>query len=146
MNEKDKEAFEKWNNDSSSLSSEQVRMFREMNEQERIKFALEQGWQAACEYKQKEIDELEKEQVRHIDILKDEFGTIIKSLQAENEKLRDCAKFYADTGSWYAVQASDYSTISGIISQYDIYEPWGEQGISVGGRRAKEVLKELEGK
>jgi uncharacterized tellurite resistance protein B-like protein len=56
MNDNDQEAFEKWNNDSSSLSSEQVRMFREMNEQERIKFALEQGWQAACDYKQKELE------------------------------------------------------------------------------------------
>jgi hypothetical protein len=55
MNDKDKEAFEKW--------------FDKVE----IKWDLEEAWQAACEYKQKEIDKL----------------------QAENAKLEKCIRLFA---------------------------------------------------
>lgn len=64
----------------------------------------------------------------------------------EFDLLEERQEFYADAGSWDAVEASDTSIISGVIADSDIYSPWGEQGISVGGKMAKEVLKELEDK
>lgn len=39
--------FEEWVSDSSNLTSEEVKKFREMNEQERIRFALANGFKAA---------------------------------------------------------------------------------------------------
>jgi len=50
MKDTDRKAFEEWIINSSSISSEQVKMFQNMTERERIAFALEQGWQAALEY------------------------------------------------------------------------------------------------
>ena len=148
MNEKDKEAFEKW--------WDEVPMGHKITHHPFNYTNL--AWQAACEYKQKEIDELEKEQVRHIDILKDELGTIIKDrewevnyltnmckkLQAENAKLRECVEFYADTNNWNTKNGECDTYIEGVITGDDLYSPWGDQGIDVGGKRAREVLKELD--
>lgn len=120
MNDKDKEAFDRWNNDSGILPSEQLRIFFGMSEQERIKFALEQAWQAACEYKQQGIDELknvaywayEKDGIvtRHISIadvqkLQAEVleykeaarseAALVNELQSENVKLREALVYIA---------------------------------------------------
>lgn len=53
MNDKDKEAFEKWI-DSDVLSQDESALFKNMSEQERVVFVTERTWQAACEYKDKE--------------------------------------------------------------------------------------------
>lgn len=135
MNDNDKEAFNKY------ICSHDQGILQHSDDTD-IDVA-ERAWQAACEYKQKEINEIELREAKTNRGFV-ELASKFCSLRSENEKLRNCAEFYADTGSWEAVQASDDSTVSGVISQDDIYEPWGEQGISVGGRRAKEVLKELD--
>ena len=152
MNDQDKEAFDRWKNDSGILPSEQLRIFFEMNEQERIKFALEQAWQAACDYKQKEIDKLETDLAkanaeaeswkRHHAAL----DKVCKVYKEENAKLRECVQFYADTNNWDAADGIHDSIISGVITGADHYEPWEETGIAVGGKHAIECLKELDKK
>ena len=72
MNDKDKEAFEKW--------------FKTWNRAEFPSLCME-TWQAACEYKQKEIDDKYTEDITYLD-------EKIKKLQAENAKLRECVEFY----------------------------------------------------
>jgi len=89
MNDKDKEAFDKWI-DSDVLSHDETNRFKNMSEQERVVFVTERTWQAACEYKQKEIDEL----TSVLDFKKE---TTVE-LQAENKKLREALEFYADGG------------------------------------------------
>lgn len=108
MNDKDKEAFEKaWldstvedyrglGNGKTSIASIAVTSKRR---------AAEMLWQAACDYKQKEIDarksELDYAARVLIDVQADKLemrGTIQK-LQAENAKLREVVKFYANAGS-----------------------------------------------
>jgi hypothetical protein len=64
MIEKDKEAFEKWLEVAYSPTSSQA------------------AWQAACEYKQKEIDILKNHDISG-------YKEGIDCLQAENKKLRD---------------------------------------------------------
>lgn len=49
--------FVGWLNNSSSLTSEQVKKFREMNEQERIGFALSEGFTAGKLSSMKELQE-----------------------------------------------------------------------------------------
>ena len=68
---------------------------------------------------------------------------VIEINQAENAILRECAEFYADTGSWYAVECSDTSIVSGVILESDCYETWEKTEISVGGKRARQCLREL---
>jgi hypothetical protein len=57
MNDKDKEAFENWI-DNDVLSHDENNRFKNMSEQERVVFVTERTWQAACEYKDKEIGDL----------------------------------------------------------------------------------------
>lgn len=89
MNEKDKEAFEEWFN-------------CDLPELPKLHDAYERHiWQAACEYKQKEIDEL-KDQIDHQDSLIFELDQNVqvfmektKALQAENTKLREALAYIA---------------------------------------------------
>jgi hypothetical protein len=81
MNEKDKEeAFDKW--------------FSKMDNAENLlhfEYYLHIAWQTACEYKQKEIDELIKDNKFQADVMCD-MGEIVlenKKLEAENKKLRE---------------------------------------------------------
>ena len=99
-------------------------------------------WQVACEYKQKEIDELqaENENLRERIFMK---SILVDSLKAENAKLRECVEFYADTNNWDAADGVHDSIISGVITGADHYEPWGNTGIAVGGKLARQTLKEL---
>lgn len=133
MNDKDKEAFEKW------YSKETSDVLWEDSNGDEI---VIKSWQAACEYKQKEIDELKNvthwtvEQdgrvTRHISIAE------IEKLQAENAKLRECVEFYADKKSW------DRGVCIGDGQFEHIGD--GPNCNYFGGKRARQVLKELGGK
>jgi FtsZ-binding cell division protein ZapB len=80
MNDKDKEAFERFVNDD-DLSQMEIKLFRVMSEEQKIMFCSERTWQAACEYKEKQnTDLIMKLQMR------------IESLIAENAKLFEEAK------------------------------------------------------
>lgn len=133
MSEQDKEAFNEWFKDAWDID------FDDYDFRHRIQV---KAWQAACLHKQKKIEELEKEQVRHIDILKDEFGTIIKSLQAENAKLRECVEFYADEDNWHLSDSCHADSIS-LDSEELLDHP---DFASLGGKRARQCLKELDEK
>lgn len=65
----------------------------------------------------------------------------IQKLEEENKKLRDALEFYANQKSWYGlsndrdtVELSDCEPAESIIH---------EKGIMLGGRRARQVLKEV---
>jgi hypothetical protein len=93
MNDKDKEEFDKW------YSEEYAEILWSHSTGDEVVVIT---WQAACEYKQKEVDELKNitswtvEQdgkvTRHLSICD------IEKLQAENKKLREALEFYAVNG------------------------------------------------
>jgi hypothetical protein len=94
MNDKDKEAFEKWELD----------YFGKNDNCPHYMLHIKNTWQAACEYKQREITLLENEisyLEETIDDFMDEPDIEIKRLQAENKKLREALGFYAD--NWFAL-------------------------------------------
>lgn len=87
MNDKDKEEYDKWLKDNFSKLIDQGNKggLAKMNDD------LTQCWQAACEYKQKEIDSID------CYIERDEK---IKKLQAENAKLVDALRDIEDYGEY----------------------------------------------
>jgi hypothetical protein len=70
----------------------------------------------------------------------------LRSLQAENKKLREALDFYAKTESWNAVDCDplykSVSIIEGVIDHSDIEDTSNGTEIRYGGRRAREALKE----
>jgi hypothetical protein len=85
MNDKDKEAFEKWI-DNDVLSQDETALFKNMSEQERVVFVTERTWQAACEYMKDEVehrDDLIYELEQNYLVEKENK----EKLQAENKKL-----------------------------------------------------------
>jgi len=101
-----------------------------------------------CEYKQKEIDEL-KDQIDHQDSLIFELDQNVqvfmektKSLQAENAKLRKCVEFYSNTDNW--LEEKDRNNLYTIIKE-DASDDYCDY-LRFGGKRARQVLKELEEK
>lgn len=87
-------------------------------------YIAREAWQAACEYKQKEIDELKKEK-DYLCQKMENMRFIYKDsekLQIENAKLRECVEFYAKIRHTIKVKGSI------------VYSP----------ERAKQCLKELE--
>ena len=62
MNDKDKEAFEKWCTEKFNIAPELVEEFKHTFIH-KLRHT-EEAWQSACEYKQKEIDELEAENAK----------------------------------------------------------------------------------
>jgi hypothetical protein len=78
MNDKDKEAFEWWLENTSS-TQEEIEAYEAMSEKERVMFCMNYTWQAACEYKQEEINEL----------------------QAENKKLREALNRISEIGYYH---------------------------------------------
>lgn len=142
MNDKDKEAFEKW----------WMEGFKGMSDMEVIKYVNVgkqtslHGWQAACEYKQKEIDELEESLATRLaksyiagkdlsKIIQKNLTNEVKKLQAENAKLRECLKFYAEP--W------ERGELDGelLVRKLESYDSFVEVHY-----KARQVLKELEGK
>lgn len=79
MNDKDKEAFDKW--------------FKTTYLKDDLDWVAESAWQAACEYKQKELEQ--KLQDFEADWIK--MRDIAEKLQAENEKLMLIAEYYANS-------------------------------------------------
>lgn len=110
MNDKDKEAFEKW---ISSLDW----LFCSPVIKPSVLIDMKTSWQASCEYKQKEIDELQAEN-SELKLLIKQYEKIVKDrqdelnylvnkideLQSENEDLKqklsevwkEAEKFYLD--------------------------------------------------
>lgn len=98
MKNEDKEAFDKWH-------------YENISNPPTINDLISKAWSDACEYKQKDIDDL----------------------LAENAKLRECVEFYAHG---YATEIDDSS---------NAYFDNGHIRLS-SGKRARQVLKELEDK
>ena len=124
MNDKDKESFNKWH-------------YQNISNPPTLNDLIQKAWSDACEYKQKEIDEIKNvtywtvEQdgkvTRHISISE------IEKLQAENAKLRKCVEFYSVNGLSKATVGTKIDTK--LTHQFYI-----------NGEYARQVLKELEGK
>lgn len=123
MNDKDKEAFKEWGADQDGDSP-------------LLKGAAYEAWQAACEYKDKSL--INGTRMKQM-------NEEIERLKAENEKLRKCVDWYADFNS--------YGTTKNVRPRI----PWEKRLISAsdvddslegcfpcGGKRARQVLKELE--
>jgi FtsZ-binding cell division protein ZapB len=84
----DKEAFEKWRLEYISTHTGYFKMIGTDDLSQVV-------WQAACAYKQKEIDELKTQD----QIIAKEIKTyraIAEKLQAENAKLRECVEYEKD--------------------------------------------------
>lgn len=131
MSIKDKEAFDEFFEED-SLSQMEHRLFLAMSENQRIIFASERSWYAACQHKQKEIDELK---LKIMDIK----GKRNK-VEFENAKLKECVEFYAKQSNWMGwhrdVDSMPFDTepAKAISDEFDIM---------LGGKRARQCLKEL---
>ena len=109
MGEKDKEAFENW------WKKIPVQFFNGASFMEYAK----NGWQAALDYKQKEIDQL----------------------QAENKKLRACTEFYGEVFNWRD-SGQDYG--HGTIKPDDKEDLSEDDRVRLfAGKRARQCLREL---
>lgn len=64
----------------------------------------------------------------------------ISDLSKELKEAREVIKFYSETENWDTKNGKCDTYIDGVISYCDVYAPWGDQGISVGGKRARELL------
>lgn len=82
MNDKDKEAFKIYCGKEQVLSAELL-------------------WQAACEYKQKEIDK-DKILILELSIENSHYFNLIAKLQVENEKLRESLEVLRQNLKWDA--------------------------------------------
>ena len=105
MNDKDKEAFEKWI-DNDVLSQDESTLFKNMSEQERVVFVTERTWQAACEYKKETLLECVHNYYSLMEELK-EYKEAARSeaeevnrLQAENKKLREALELTIRTAEY----------------------------------------------
>ena len=65
-----------------------------------------------------------------------ELLNIINKLQTQNSKLKECVEFYANKDNWYINDADGFKMI--IASRDTEGSEW------VGGKRARQCLKELE--
>ena len=81
-------------------------------------------WQAACEHMQAEL-------AHHI-----------FKIEAENAKLRKCVEFYSNTDNW--LEEKDRNNLYTIIKE-DASDDYCDY-LRFGGKRARQVLKELEEK
>jgi len=91
MNDKDEKSFEKWWDDKYELSG-QVRDWQTCDYLYLAKLGMKDGWQAACEYKQNELDALKLEY--------DKLTDWASEYKAENKKLREALEFYANNDSY----------------------------------------------
>lgn len=78
-------------------------------------------------------------------------AAFVDELQAENAKLRECVEFYADRFSWTESEHPTHEYYAGSIRNDDSLVEYTEADGDVfkdfcGGKRARKVLKELEGK
>lgn len=97
MNDKDKDAFDKW-------FIEKYRYnYNDLVIPESVK-PQKEAWQAACEYKQKEIDDLTGQLKSCVFVYEEK----VTRLLAENEKLRECVEFYANEETWFEERIIGY--------------------------------------
>lgn len=62
------------------------------------------------------------------------------TLRAQLKDAREALGFYAKTESW------DSSVLNeGLVNLSDVYAPWGDAGISVGGKRARAFFAKYPG-
>jgi ribosomal protein L13 len=91
MNDKDKEALYTWI-DNDALSPDETALFKGMSDQERVIFAIERTWKAACDYKDKEIMNEVRQTPSGVSVVKFNKELVrkeIEKLQAKNKKLRE---------------------------------------------------------
>ena len=129
MNDKDKEAFEKWWD---NLYSNQME-WRDWQGCDIVfngKEDMRCGWQAACEYKDSEHNNAKNFSYTEM---------LLAKLTIENAKLRECVQFYADEANQIApIYKHDGRNRPGA----DFTAPYRMDE----GKRARQVLKELEEK
>jgi hypothetical protein len=116
----DIEAFEKYL-DESVMPAHEIKLFETMNERQRIRFGMEKAWQAAIEYKQKEIDELDE--------ISEYLADGYNHVKAQNKKLREALEWYANRKN---CDNPDFAHVE--IDEH------GEE-IADGGYKAREALK-----
>jgi hypothetical protein len=100
MNDKDKKAFMDWL--VTKLTGEDQEYIRKGEISPYFKPSYKNGkpdineaWQAACEYMQKEIDDLKGQIKSCIFVYEEKVNRLI----AENKKLREALEFYADSAA-----------------------------------------------
>jgi hypothetical protein len=148
MNDLDKEAFEKWfisNRDSSFAV-----FLRENYPDVGIKWDREparSAWQAACEFKQKEIDAVMSENklcerfITQIQADKFEMRGDIQKLQAENDSLKDGSYWQSDIERLEAENAK-LRSITMLASEASCYTEY-EDACSVARQCLRELNEEL---
>lgn len=124
MNDKDKEAFEKWWQNMYD-SYVEFRDWQGCDITFDKKEDMQIGWQAACEYKNKEYS----------DIADARMQTSLNNvkLEAENAKLRECVEFYAEP--WERVELDGKL----LVRKLESYDPFIEVH-----HKAMQCLKELD--
>lgn len=136
MNNKDREALDKFI-DEDSLSPEDTKRFAEMSDGERATFIAERFFEAGAKHGRSQLNELRDDNML-------ELYEIIKKLQEENKKLRECVEFYADKLNWYdntQINGSDQKAI--FKDSEDCLIKSINKHIIIGGKRARQVLKEI---
>jgi hypothetical protein len=124
MNPKDREALDKFV-DEDSLSPEDTKRFAEMSDGERATFIAERFFEAGAKHGRSQLNELRDDNMAQL------YETI-KKVILENDKLINALQFYADEMNWEGreIDGDDW---------YDLYE----DGNGIGGRLARQVLKEV---
>lgn len=142
MNEKEKEAFEKHLDEMIGSSTTRRKFYG--GEGSGTVAATRTAWQAACEYKQEEIETVINENTHYFESLT-KCEDKLEKLQAENKKLREALKFYADRNNWkfhsYSGDCKDVIDFNDLDCRS--YTVEADFACSSGGRRAREALKEV---
>ena len=136
MNNKDREALDKFV-DEDYLSSEDTKRFSEMSDGERATFIAERFFEAGAKHGRSQLNEIRDDNMS-------ELYEIIKKLQEENKKLRECVEFYADKLNWYdntQINGSDQKAI--FKDSEDCLIKSINKHIIIGGKRARQVLNEI---
>jgi hypothetical protein len=108
MNDKDKEAFEKWWDEYPMGWKISGELHKNTSD----------SWQAACEYKQKEIDDLTGQLKSCIFVYEEKVNRLI----AENKKLREALGFYAKCDGFCAEDECVCSTKTAVEALKEVGE------------------------
>ena len=127
MNKKDREALDKFV-DEDSLSPEDTKRFAEMSDGERATFIAERFFEAGAKHGRAEMQNAYETLNAHDEML---IATVDK-LKEENSKLVEALKFYANERYWEGRE------IDG-----DDWDDYYEDGNGIGGKLARQVLKEI---
>ena len=126
----DKEAFENW---FSSLNDSHLSRVIKLN-----RGASQKAWQAACDYKHKELEQ--KLQDYESDWIK--MRDIAEEMQAENAKLRECLKFTVYAAEY--LFKPDEKLADGLFpTSYFTLSYEGDLDLIEKTKYARQVLKEL---